>query len=348
MKAGSDDGVPEAWTAKKIVLVESVTLGKTELELVVNEADVTLTATVKPDDATDKTVTWTSSNPAVATVDETGKVHAVAEGTATITAQAGDKTATCVVTVTAGETYLKWDDTQKKLVATLIPENATAVTNANENVTWQAGTYVVEGNVNISGNIGLEGNVELIIKDGAHLFANNRILGNDKNLHIYGQSEMTGQLVVNCSDNTAISNLTTLEIHSCMVIASSFANNCGGFSDIGTFNVYGGLVDAQHIGGTGYGISLKNAGALNIYGGEVRAKGEGDGDDYSHGIMGSATITVYGGKLWAGSAGERALYKITLKTGGDFTGSIQTSDENDTYEAYSLSDTPDKHYVKVE
>ena len=100
MKAGSDDGVPEAWTAKKIVLVESVTLGKTELVLVVNEADVTLTATVKPDDATDKTVTWTSSNPAVATVDETGKVHAVAAGTATITAQAGDKTATCKITVT--------------------------------------------------------------------------------------------------------------------------------------------------------------------------------------------------------------------------------------------------------
>ena len=100
MKAGSDDGVPEAWTAKKIVLVESVTLGKTELALVVNEADVTLTATVKPDDATDKTVTWTSSNPAVATVDETGKVHAVAAGTATITATAGDKTATCKITVT--------------------------------------------------------------------------------------------------------------------------------------------------------------------------------------------------------------------------------------------------------
>ena len=100
MKAGSDDGVPEAWTAKKIVLVESVTLGKTELVLVVNEADVTLTATVKPDDATDKTVTWTSSNPAVATVDETGKVHAVAAGTATITATAGDKTATCKITVT--------------------------------------------------------------------------------------------------------------------------------------------------------------------------------------------------------------------------------------------------------
>ena len=71
------------------------------MALVLGEAAVTLTATVKPADATDPTVTWTSSNPAVATVDETGKVHAVAAGEATITAQAGDKTATCKVTVTA-------------------------------------------------------------------------------------------------------------------------------------------------------------------------------------------------------------------------------------------------------
>ena len=101
MKAGNDDGVPETWTAKKIVLVESVTLDKTELALTVGGDDVTLKATVLPEDATDKTVTWTSSKTAVATVDATGKVTAVAVGEATITATAGDKTATCKVTVTA-------------------------------------------------------------------------------------------------------------------------------------------------------------------------------------------------------------------------------------------------------
>ena len=101
MKAGSDDGMPETWTAKKIVLVESVTLDKTELALTVGGDDVTLKATVLPEDATDKTVTWTSSKTAVATVDATGKVTAVAVGEATITATAGDKTATCKVTVTA-------------------------------------------------------------------------------------------------------------------------------------------------------------------------------------------------------------------------------------------------------
>ena len=81
------------------VAVESVTLNKTELTLEVG-GEETLTATVAPDDATDKTVTWSSDNTAIATV-ENGKVTAIAAGTATITAKAGDKTDTCSVTVKA-------------------------------------------------------------------------------------------------------------------------------------------------------------------------------------------------------------------------------------------------------
>ena len=81
------------------VAVESVTLNKTELTLEVGDEE-TLTATVAPDNATDKTVTWSSDNAAVATV-ENGKVTAVFAGSATITATAGDKSATCTVTVNA-------------------------------------------------------------------------------------------------------------------------------------------------------------------------------------------------------------------------------------------------------
>ncbi len=78
----------------------SITLSKTSLSLAVGSSQ-TITATVNPSDATDKTVTWTSSKTSVATVSN-GKITAKAAGTATITAKTvNGKTATCKVTVTA-------------------------------------------------------------------------------------------------------------------------------------------------------------------------------------------------------------------------------------------------------
>ena len=88
----------EVTVTPKAIPVESITLNKTELSLV-KGATETLTATVSPENATDKTVTWESSDEAVATVKD-GVVTAVAAGNATITAKAGEKTATCAVTVT--------------------------------------------------------------------------------------------------------------------------------------------------------------------------------------------------------------------------------------------------------
>ena len=101
MTPDSDDGVPTSWTAQTdgATAVTSVALDKTTLALTVGDAAVQLTATVAPDNATDKTVTWSSDKTSVATVDATGNVTAVAEGEATITAKAGEKTATCKVTV---------------------------------------------------------------------------------------------------------------------------------------------------------------------------------------------------------------------------------------------------------
>ena len=86
--------------------VTGVTLSQTSASMTVGGETLTLTATVAPDDATDKTVTWASSDAAVATVAD-GVVTAVGAGTATITATAtngtaatsDDKTATCTVTV---------------------------------------------------------------------------------------------------------------------------------------------------------------------------------------------------------------------------------------------------------
>ncbi|MDH6313128.1 uncharacterized protein YjdB [Parabacteroides sp. PFB2-10] len=86
----------------KAVAVTGVTLNKTSLSLVEGGSE-TLTPTVAPTDASNKKVSWKSSNTAVATVDNNGNVTALKAGTATITAttEDGGKTATCAVTVTA-------------------------------------------------------------------------------------------------------------------------------------------------------------------------------------------------------------------------------------------------------
>lgn len=85
------------------VAVTEVKITSTVTEVTAGET-ITLEATVSPENATDKTVTWTSSNESVATVDSTGKVTGVAAGTATITAKAGEKTAAVDVTVKAATT----------------------------------------------------------------------------------------------------------------------------------------------------------------------------------------------------------------------------------------------------
>ena len=171
-KAGDKTATCSVTVTKKVVAVESVTLDKSSLELTEGET-ATLTATVKPDNASDKTVTWSSSKTSVATVDASGKVTAVAEGTATITAQAGDKTASCTVTVkkkvvavesvTLDKSSLELTEGETAtLTASVKPDNAT-----NKTVTWSSSrtsvatvdangtvTAVAEGSATISAKAG--------------------------------------------------------------------------------------------------------------------------------------------------------------------------------------------------
>ena len=83
-----------------IIPVVTVSLNSTSLKLY--EGDVAqLTATVKPKDATDQTVVWSSDAPSIATVDQSGLVTAVSAGAAKISAEAGGVVSTCSVTVSA-------------------------------------------------------------------------------------------------------------------------------------------------------------------------------------------------------------------------------------------------------
>ena len=90
----------------EIVPVSQITLNKAETSISVGNSE-TLTATVAPENATVKALTWASSDEDVATVAPDGTVTAVKVGTATITATAADgsgKSATCTVTVIGGTT----------------------------------------------------------------------------------------------------------------------------------------------------------------------------------------------------------------------------------------------------
>jgi uncharacterized protein YjdB len=125
-----------------IIVASGVSLSKSSVTLLVGGTE-TLLATVSPSNASDKSVSWTSSSPSVATVDSAGSVTGVALGSTTITVTTADGhySAWCTVTVSvpvavsgvslsATSVTMAYDDTYQ-LSATISPSNAT-----NQNVTW--------------------------------------------------------------------------------------------------------------------------------------------------------------------------------------------------------------------
>ena len=123
-----------------LIEVTSITLSQTSVTLSSGES-VSLTATIAPENATNKTITWSSSNTSVATVSN-GKVTAVAVGKATITAKIGNVKAECSVTVnpievtsiTLSQTSVTLSSGESfTLTATIAPENAT-----NKTITWSS------------------------------------------------------------------------------------------------------------------------------------------------------------------------------------------------------------------
>ena len=131
------------------VPISSVSLNKTTLNLIVGGTE-TLIATIVPDNATNKSVIWESSNSTIATSDANGKIAAVKAGSAVIkvTTKDGHKTATCDLTVTQPDVNTPVSEVRlvsnsmninletgntETLIATIIPANAT-----NKAVTWNS------------------------------------------------------------------------------------------------------------------------------------------------------------------------------------------------------------------
>ena len=149
LSASCDEPVP----APEVIAVTEVSLSETSVALTIG-SHITLTATVFPDNATDKNIIWSSSNNNVATVSD-GKITAVSVGKATVTAYAGNVQAECIVTVSPIEvTSISLDKSAVTLVsgnsvaltATVQPGNAT-----DRTVTWSSSdsgvATVSDGNV---------------------------------------------------------------------------------------------------------------------------------------------------------------------------------------------------------
>ena len=127
-------GKPENGGSESTIEVTSVNLNTATLELEIGE-ESQLTAIISPSNASDRKVTWGSSNVKVVTVTETGLVKGIAEGIATITATAGGKQSTCAVTVSKAAIKAESISLDRNsleleveevytLIATVFPENA--------------------------------------------------------------------------------------------------------------------------------------------------------------------------------------------------------------------------------
>ena len=291
MKANSDDGVPTSWTPKKIVLVESVTLNKQEMSLNVGESE-TLKATVKPDGASDQTVTWTSSKPAVATVDATGKVTAVAAGEATITAQAGDKSASCTVSVAdvyAANEYKegKWKNNELTFTKKSATNYEVVSSQTSSMIFWDSAWLTVSGNVTLTGTVSLTQDVNLILQDGATLTINGIDCG-DHNLKIYGQGKGDGKLNVRRNENIAIVGTKDIEIHGGEITVTAGGAYGGIFVMNSGIIVLGGKLTVE-AGATGI-----SCGYMNVFGGEVDATATSNGNGIS---CSGEPLRVFGGKV---------------------------------------------------
>ena len=179
----------------KEINVTEVKLNKTETTILVGASE-TLVATVLPEDATNQKVSWKSSDEAVATVDDKGKVTGVkaGEATITVTTEDGEKTATCKVTVTDKEvnvTEVKLNKTEttilvgasETLAATVLPENAT-----NQKVSWKSSdeaVATVDDKGKVTGVKAGEATITVTTEDGGKT-ATCKVTVSDKEVNVTG------------------------------------------------------------------------------------------------------------------------------------------------------------------
>ena len=309
-----------------IVLVTSITLNKSVSTLAVGAFEILSVTTVVPDSATDQSVSWNSSDESKATVDQNGRVTAVAAGTALIIATTNDGSDvkdTCTMTVVEPVT---WDGN-----LSFVPNGMTLTDtlNADYKITIAAGDTVILDNAVIIGEndenypwagINCEGDATIILKDGS----TNSVKGfyegypgihiaSGGTLTLQGETAGTGALTVTNNGWAAAigggyENLPCGNIHIKGGVITANGRGCaaaiggGRTSDCGNITISGGTVNANggSVAAAIGGGQLSNCGDITITTGVTRVTatmgtdatyciGKGVGSDVTCG-----TITIGG------------------------------------------------------
>ena len=299
----------------------------------------------------DGTVTYSSSNTAVAEVDaSTGLVTLKGGGDATITATVSNgehniyavKTVTYALTVR--DAYVYYDlSTGEAVKKAALAEDCKVVTSST--TSWDdTKTLVVKNDVTIDGKVTLTGAVNLILCDGAELKINGQIdYGSapitNKSLTIYAQSAGSGKLSVNKTTNDAFTNsgaiyCDALNIHGGkleVINHYTASTDCDAirvpYHDI---MIYGGDIKAQAYSGDG----IETAEAINVVisGGKLETIG-GVGSSYGGaGIngrltaKGNAVVIATGGQGPTGGPGVDKVSEISGNAYVESTGGEGTTD----------------------
>ena len=252
------------------IAVTGVTLDKAALRFDKNVLTAqTLTATVAPDDATDKTLTWESSDETVATVDANGQVTPIKTGTVTIKATAGDKTATSTVYVYDKIVDISTDISVDAGESWLI--NGTGTTEANS-ITIAEGSKVTLNGINITKSINCTDNATIILADGS----TNTVTAPSGKAGIKIGDEATETLTID-AETEGTGTLTVQGGNKAAGIGTDY-NDEGNVTG-GNIVINGGTVTAKG-GDDGAGIgtgtvndSDNTCGAITINGGTVTAEG---------------------------------------------------------------------------
>jgi hypothetical protein len=340
----TEDGDHTANCAVKVsatpILVSDVTLNKTALALAVGGTD-TLRATVAPDDATNKAVTWESSNTGVATV-RNGTVRGVGAGSVTITVRTADGgyTAVCAVTVIVGNDNDIDFGPGATVTQTINVANATQWTAALNTITngGPDKNYIINVTANFTTGVSRFGSatgIKISLRGSTtttrtitmaadtgtamiRISADHTVILRDLTLRGNNTSNTSDSLVDVESGGTFTMWSGTLTNNTTAIGSGVYV------SSDATFTMHGGTISNNTATNTGGGVYVYR-GTFDMYGGTI----SGNTSNNSGGgvYVVNSTFTMHGGTISGNKAGTNGG-GVYVSSGGIFrivTGTIYGS-----------------------